>query len=101
MSQDLREKNKYNRGKLVKIHFNDEELLAYEGENLAAALYATNKKTLRYSPKLKMPRGIFCLIGSCQECVLLINGRRNLACLTYVTENMSIQSILTNEKQRI
>jgi len=93
MSQDLREKNIYNRGKLVKIYFNNEELLAYEGENLASALYSLNKKILRYSPKLGTPRGIFCLIGSCQECLLLINGRKTLACLAYVTENMSIQSI--------
>ena len=93
MPQDLREKNKYSRGKLVKIYFNNEELLAYEGENLASALYSSNIKTLRYSPKLKMPRGFFCLIGSCQECLLLINGRKTLACLSYVTENMSIQII--------
>ena len=98
MSQDLREKNIYNRGKLVKIYFNDEELLAYEGENLAAALYSSNKKILKYSPKLKMPRGAFCFIGSCQECLLFINGRKNLACLTYVTENMSIKIISSNEK---
>ena len=93
MSQDLREKNIYNRGKLVKIYFNDEALLAYEGENLASALYSLNKKILTYSPKLKMPRGIFCLIGSCQECLVVINGRKTLACLTYVKENMSIQSM--------
>ena len=93
MSQDLREKNIYNRGKLVEIYFNEEKLLAYEGENLASALYSSYNKTLRYSPKLKMPRGIFCLIGSCQECLLLIDGRKTLACLTYVKENMLIQSI--------
>ena len=93
MSQDLRERHKYDRGKSVKIYFNDEELIAYEGENLAAALYSSNKKTLRYSSKLKMPRGIFCLIGSCQECLVVINGRKTLACLTYVKENMSIQSM--------
>ena len=45
MSQDLREQHKYDRGKSVKIYFNDEELIAYEGENLAAALYSSNKKT--------------------------------------------------------
>ena len=93
MSQDLREQHKYDRGKSVKIYFNDEELIAYEGENLAAALYSSNKKTLRYSSKLKMPRGIYCLIGSCQECLVVINGRKTLACLTYVKENMSIQSM--------
>ena len=93
MSQDLREKNIYNRGKIVEIYFNEEKLLAYEGENLASALYSSNKKILRYSPNLKMPRGIFCLIGSCQECLLLVDGRKTLACLTYVKENMLIQSI--------
>ena len=93
MNKDLREKNVYDRGKLVKIYFNEEEILAYEGENLASALYSSNKKTLRHSPKLNMPRGIFCLIGSCQECLLLIDGKRKLACLTYVKENMLIKSI--------
>ena len=93
MSQDLREQHKYDRGKSVKIYFNEEELIAYEGDNLAAALYSSKKKTLLYSSKLKMPRGIYCLIGSCQECLVVINGRKTLACLTYVKENMSIQSM--------
>ncbi len=101
MSPDLREQHKYDRGKSVKIYFNDEELIAYEGENLAAALYSSNKKTLRYSSKLKMPRGIYCLIGSCQECILLINGKKALACLTRITENMNIESINVNDNSRV
>lgn len=101
MSQNLREQHKYDRGKSVKIYFNDEELIAYEGENLAAALYSSNKRILRYSSKLKMPRGIYCLIGSCQECILLINGKKALACLTRVTENMTIESIDLNDIPRV
>lgn len=93
MTKDLREKNVYDRGKLVKIYFNGKKILAYEGENLASALHASNKKILRFSPNLNMPRGVFCLIGSCQECLLLVNGKRKLACLTYIKENMLIKSI--------
>ena len=48
-----------------------------------------------------MPRGIYCLIGSCQECILLINGKKALACLTRITENMNIESINENDNPRV
>ena len=84
-------------GVKINIKFNNQNLEAFIGENLAAALYAANIKTLKYSPKKNMPRGVFCLIGSCQECTVLVNEKKVLACMTYVSKNMEVKTIDIND----
>lgn len=60
------------------------------GLNLAAALLSVGVRTLRYSPQAKAPRGAFCFMGACQECVVSVDGRRVRACLEPVRERMEI-----------
>ena len=97
MKSDLREKHQYDMGVKTNIKFNNQNLEGFIGENLAAALYAANIKTLKYSPKKNMPRGVFCLIGSCQECTVLVNEKKVLACMTYVSKNMEVKTIDIND----
>ena len=73
---NLRIHDYFERGKKVKIIVNDETIEAFEGECLAVVLFISNKKNLRISPKLKEHRGMFCMMGSCQECVVLLNGKK-------------------------
>lgn len=89
---DLREKNLYNRGRSVKFIYNNIEYEAYEGENLAAALFSCGQRELRISTLKKTPRGIFCLIGSCQECVVIINNKKTAACQEKISEGMKVTS---------
>ncbi|MGB9642182.1 MAG: (2Fe-2S)-binding protein, partial [Candidatus Ratteibacteria bacterium] len=56
--------------KKVSIYFNNKKLIAYEGETIAAALYANGIRVLRKTEKFKQPRGIFCAIGRCTDCVM-------------------------------
>ena len=65
---------------------------AHAGEMLAAALMAAGIVKLRQSPG-GAPRGAFCLIGVCQECVVRIEGRTRQACLTPVTDGMVVELI--------
>ena len=92
LMKDLREKNFYNRGRLVKFSYNSIEYEAYEGENLAAALFACGQRELRLSTQKNTPRGIFCLIGSCQECVVIINKKKTAACQVNILEGMKFTS---------
>ena len=64
---DLRVSNYFDRSNKVNINVNNKKIEAYEGECLAVVLFVNNIKKLRLSPK-KSKVGMFCLMGSCQEC---------------------------------
>jgi len=36
---------------------------------------------------------MFCLMGSCQECLVMINGRRVLACRTPVARGLVVEQV--------
>ena len=63
----------------------------FAGETVAAALLASGRRRLRGSPRAREPRGAFCLMGSCQECVIRIDGRLEPACLTEVRDGMAVE----------
>ena len=60
------------------------------GLSLAAALLNVGVRTLRRSPVAKAPRGAFCFIGVCQECVVWVDGRFVRACLEPVRGGMEV-----------
>jgi len=76
----------------VEFTFNGQVVEAYVGESLAAALFAAGSHALRTSPRNHEPRGMFCLMGSCQECAVWINGRRSLACQETVAAGFEVRS---------
>jgi D-hydroxyproline dehydrogenase subunit gamma len=80
-------------GEEVPLFLDDRPLTARAGENVAAALFASGVKALRSSPRLRQARGMFRLMGSCQECLVMIGGRRALACQTVVTAGLRIQTM--------
>lgn len=63
---------------------------ALSGISVAAALIAADMLTLRRSPGAGTPRGAFCLMGACQECTVLIDGRAARACMTPVRPGLSV-----------
>lgn len=80
------------RAAAVELFLDGRRYVAHAGESVAAALFAAGVKSLRASPRLKQPRGMFCLMGSCQECLVMIDGRRVLACQTPVANGMHIDT---------
>ncbi len=80
------------RDQRLKFFLNGQELYAYQGESVAAALLAEGQTVLRYTPRHGEPRGLFCGMGVCFDCVMTIDGRPNQqACLTLVNEGMRIE----------
>ena len=67
-------------------------LKAPVGEILAVTLFVNGILTLKYSSRTKEPRGFFCLMGSCQECLVLANDRIVLACQEIVEEGIIIKT---------
>ena len=68
------------------------EIKAPVGEILAVTLFVNGILTLKYSSRKKEPRGFFCLMGSCQECLVLVNDRIVLACQEIVEEGIIIKT---------
>ena len=81
------------RGARVTFSVDGELIEAHRGEMLAAALMASGIVRLRESPNAGTPRGAFCLMGVCQECLVRIDGKLRQACLTTVTEGLEVQLI--------
>ncbi|SDR52276.1 2Fe-2S iron-sulfur cluster binding domain-containing protein [Paraburkholderia fungorum] len=77
----------------VELFLDGRRYCAHPGESVAAALFAAGVKTLRVSPRLNQPRGMYCLMGSCQECLVMVNGSRVLACQTSVVNGMRIETV--------
>jgi len=78
--------------KWVKITVNGKEIKARKGETIAAALIAAGIKVFRYSVKRNEPRGLFCAIGRCTDCVMTVNNEPNVrTCVTMVKDGMNIK----------
>lgn len=91
-SMDLRISAGVERPAPVTISIDGQAHTAYPGELLATALLAAGIHALRRSPKAKQPRGLFCLMGVCQECLVKVDGRRALACQTNVYADMQVST---------
>jgi sarcosine oxidase subunit alpha len=79
------------RGRSIQFSLDGVLLPAYEGETIAAALFANGIATLRRSPVRGMPRGYYCGMGICFDCVVVVDGTANVrACVTPVREGMIV-----------
>jgi predicted molibdopterin-dependent oxidoreductase YjgC len=76
---------------MLSFFWNDSSLTAREGQSVAAALLASGRKTLRITSRGAQPRGLFCGMGICFDCLVHIDGRPNQrACQILVTEGMRV-----------
>jgi predicted molibdopterin-dependent oxidoreductase YjgC len=78
--------------KKITIYFNGKKLTAYEGETIASVLYANGIRRLRKTEKFNEPRGIFCAIGRCTDCVMTVDGIPDVrTCITPVRDGMKVE----------
>jgi predicted molibdopterin-dependent oxidoreductase YjgC len=76
----------------ITIHFGNRPLLAYEGEPIAAALLAAGAKVFRKTSKRGEPRQLFCGIGRCTDCVMIVDGLPGVrTCVTPVRDGMRVE----------
>ncbi|HHY37433.1 MAG TPA: (2Fe-2S)-binding protein [Clostridia bacterium] len=80
-------------GRVVQIVVDGKKIEAREGETIAAALLAAGIRVNRYTSKRHEPRGLFCGIGQCTDCVMVVNGVPNVrTCVTPVASGMVIET---------
>ena len=77
--------------KTVSFTFDGQSMVGYEGEPIAVALKENGVKIHRYTSKRHEPRGIFCAIGRCTDCVMVVDGTPNTrTCITPLQAGMEV-----------
>lgn len=81
------------RGAEVTFTYDGHEMTGYAGEPIAMALRAAGVMVHRYTAKKAQPRGIFCAIGRCTDCVMVVNGVPNVrTCMTPLEAGMDVRT---------
>jgi predicted molibdopterin-dependent oxidoreductase YjgC len=81
------------RGRELRFTFDGQEVLAFEGETIAAALLATGRRAFRQTARREELRGLFCGLGVCFDCLVCIDGRPNVrACQAPVAADLRVES---------
>ena len=81
------------RGARVSLVFDGREVDAFEGETIGMALWAAGVRGIRGSSQEGKPRGMFCAMGVCYECLVDLDGRPVRACVQRVSgERMVVTS---------
>jgi D-hydroxyproline dehydrogenase subunit gamma len=74
------------------IYFDATAIPARAGDSVAVALLAAGITTTRTTPVSGAPRGPFCLMGACFECLAEVDGRPNTqTCMTQVADGMRVR----------
>ena len=76
-------------GRGITLTFEGEEIACAEGDSVAAALVDAGKLTCR-TGRSGDPRGVFCGMGVCQECVVLVDGLPARACMAAASDGARI-----------
>ncbi|TYQ17952.1 UNVERIFIED_CONTAM: 2Fe-2S iron-sulfur cluster protein [Acetivibrio alkalicellulosi] len=83
----------FQKGRLVKFEFDGNVMEGFEGEPISVALKANGVMVHRYTKKHSQPRGVFCSIGRCTDCVMIVDGQTNVrTCITPLAEGMKIET---------
>lgn len=82
--------------KSVRFFWEGSEYSACEGDTIAVALLANDVNHTRETPQSGLPRAPFCMMGSCFECRVEVNGEQNVqACMNLVEDGMMISRQIT------
>jgi predicted molibdopterin-dependent oxidoreductase YjgC len=80
-------------GDEVEITVDGKVIKAFEGEPILAAILNAGIKINRYTVKKNEPRGLFCGIGQCTDCAMVVDGTANVrTCITPVKAGMVIKT---------
>ncbi|MCP4422644.1 MAG: (2Fe-2S)-binding protein [Chloroflexi bacterium] len=83
---------KIERGDPFTVFVNGEAVEAYAGETITAVLLSANKRVFRKTSKSGSPRGFFCGMGICYDCLVTVDGVANIrSCMQTVSEGCVIE----------
>ena len=80
-------------GNELRFTFDGRALTGRKGDTVAAALLAAGVVICRTTPVSGAPRGHYCLMGVCFECLVTIDGAGNRqGCMVALAEGMRIET---------
>ena len=77
----------------VVFRWDDSEIRCRAGETVATALLCAGQLDLRRSPRAGGARGVYCMMGVCQECLIRVDGVVRQACLTPAEDGMRVERL--------
>ena len=76
--------------KKVTIYYEGRPVEAREGEPIA--MTAAGIRVFRTTEKLHEPRGVYCAMGRCSDCMMIVDGQPNVrTCVTLVKDGMRVE----------
>jgi len=83
----------FKRGNPVEFFFDGKKIKGYDSETIAVALHSAGVRTLSRSIDLNRPRGLYCAIGNCSACIMVVNGVSNVkTCVTLIENGMVVET---------
>jgi predicted molibdopterin-dependent oxidoreductase YjgC len=77
----------------IRIRCDGDDVVAMISDSVASALLAAGKSTFLISPHDEQPRGGFCFVGRCGDCLMVIDGQPGtMACTTRVRSGMVVET---------
>jgi D-hydroxyproline dehydrogenase subunit gamma len=71
--------------------FDGRPVPARDGDSVASALLAAGIQVTRQTAVSGAPRGPWCMMGACFDCVAIVDGRRGVrTCMTPAREGLAV-----------
>jgi sarcosine oxidase, subunit alpha len=77
----------------VEFFWQDQKLVAHEGETISSALFANGLRIFGHHYKDGAPQGIFCANGQCAQCSVIADGLPVKSCMVAVKPGMRVQPL--------
>ena len=76
----------------ITIYFDGRSIPARASDSIATALLAAGTTTTRDTALSAAPRGPYCMMGACFDCLAIVDGQSGVqTCLTPVRDGMRIE----------
>jgi predicted molibdopterin-dependent oxidoreductase YjgC len=83
----------FEKGKKIQFTFDGQPMEGFENEPIAIALRSNNVLIHRYTTRRNEPRGMFCAIGRCTDCIMVVDGRPNIrTCVEPLKAGMKVET---------
>jgi len=84
---------KFKHGKPVTFLYDGSEVKADDSMTIAVALHSAGFKGISISHESKRRRGLYCAIGNCSSCMMIVDGVPNVrTCLELCKDGMVVQT---------
>src|SRR5690625_6138175 len=77
----------------ITFTFDNKTFVGVQGDTIASALMADEVRKLRVQESADTTRGIYCNIGHCLECRVIVNKKSAIrACMTLIEEDIIVEN---------